>query len=122
MEHTKREKLVKILGLTASPSDGEALSAARRAISLLKSEGETWESLIMGGRSSGGGSAKESPPQHRDFDWAKILRALIQSDKIYAEFKPNLEELLSLYQRGKKLTDTQMKAALDLYSIINRKS
>ena len=43
-----RIQLVKILELLGSSHDGEALSAARRAHSLIKAGGEPWEELLIG--------------------------------------------------------------------------
>jgi hypothetical protein len=40
------EKLIKILNLTTSDSDGEALAAIRTANSLLKKSGKTWEDMF----------------------------------------------------------------------------
>jgi hypothetical protein len=44
----KQELLIKLLALTASDSEGEALSAMRKANSLLATAGWTWERLIRG--------------------------------------------------------------------------
>jgi hypothetical protein len=40
------DKLIKILSLTSSDNDAEALSAIRMANSLIKSKGLTWEEII----------------------------------------------------------------------------
>lgn len=42
----KRELLVKILNLTQSDSDGEALSAIRKANKALKDAGLTWDTAL----------------------------------------------------------------------------
>lgn len=40
------ERLIKVLGLTTSDQDGEALSAIRRANEILKRGGTTWAQLL----------------------------------------------------------------------------
>lgn len=39
-------RLIKLLNLTTSPEDGEALSAVRFANALLAKEGKTWEQVL----------------------------------------------------------------------------
>lgn len=41
-----RKLLAKIMEMTASDKDGEALNAARMATSMVKDAGETWESVL----------------------------------------------------------------------------
>ena len=54
MEEKKRNKLVKLLNLVSSDSDGEALTAARLAVKLMKESGEDWAGLL------GAGAAEDS--------------------------------------------------------------
>lgn len=42
------EKVVKLLNLTQSDSDGEALSAMRKANALLRQDNKTWDEVILG--------------------------------------------------------------------------
>lgn len=44
----RQELLIKLMGLTASSNDGEALTALRKATSLLVSAGWDWDKLIRG--------------------------------------------------------------------------
>jgi hypothetical protein len=44
----KFETFVKLMMMTTSTSDGEALTAIRKANTLLKAEGKNWEELITG--------------------------------------------------------------------------
>jgi hypothetical protein len=46
MEEKKKDKLVKLLNLVSSDSDGEALTAARLAVKLMKESGEDWAGLL----------------------------------------------------------------------------
>lgn len=41
-----RDRLIKILGLTTSSSDGEALSALRKANEIIAGENMTWEEVL----------------------------------------------------------------------------
>lgn len=47
-ELPKQELLIKLLGMTQSDHDGEAVAAIRKANSLLAAAGWTWEQLIRG--------------------------------------------------------------------------
>lgn len=47
-ELPKQELLIKILGMTTSDNDGQALVAIRKANALLDAAGWTWERLIQG--------------------------------------------------------------------------
>lgn len=47
-ELPRQELLIKLLGMTGSSSDGEALVAIRKANALLQTAGWTWERLIHG--------------------------------------------------------------------------
>ncbi len=46
MNQSELKKLIKILNLTQSESDGEALSAIRMANKIIDSSGKSWEKLI----------------------------------------------------------------------------
>jgi len=55
------EKLLKILGMTGSSHDGEALVALRMAQRLMAAEGKTWKDLI--------GAPAAQPKQQRQRQW-----------------------------------------------------
>lgn len=42
-----RERLAKVLALTTSPNDSEALSAMRKANEIIKGEGLTWDEVLV---------------------------------------------------------------------------
>jgi hypothetical protein len=48
MSEIDRDRLIKLLGMTGSSHDGEALSALRRALDLLAAAGVTWDDLLHG--------------------------------------------------------------------------
>lgn len=48
VEIPKQDKLLKLLRMTTSPNDGEALTAIRIATKLLDEAGWTWDKLIAG--------------------------------------------------------------------------
>ncbi len=60
MEQIDRARLVKLLNLTASPHDAEALSAARHSNEMLRAAGASWDALLGG---AGSRSASESDPR-----------------------------------------------------------
>lgn len=62
-----RSLLIKILNLTQSNQDGEAMNAIRAANRLLKSNGLQWEDLI-------GSMAPVVRSQHPSYDFSDLLR------------------------------------------------
>ena len=79
-----RQKLTKILGLTNSTHDGEALSAARLANDLLKRHGATWEDALLA----------LSPDSERDsLDHARRARWTLENG--HCALKPKEKDFLS---------------------------
>lgn len=47
-----RERLTKLMAMTTSSNDGEALNAMRMANKIIKAAGTSWEELLANGRVS----------------------------------------------------------------------
>lgn len=62
------DKFVKILKLTTSPVDGEALAAVRKANEILKRENFEWEHFVLGKihHKSGPGEERPFSPKYSD--------------------------------------------------------
>lgn len=70
MSPDARKRLIKLLNMTSSTSDHEALSAVRRANELLKKEAVNWEQLVSGkSELRVGASNTRSPFGEWDFVW-----------------------------------------------------
>ena len=62
LDQRDRDRLIKLLGMVGSSSDGEALNAARLADKLVKDRGETWATVL-----NGNGTAAANP--FAGFQW-----------------------------------------------------
>lgn len=62
-----RSTFIKIMMLTTSGNDGEALSAVRRANSMLKREAKSWEDIIVHGVVVPTTQRARSPPRAGDY-------------------------------------------------------
>lgn len=70
-----KEKLLKVLQLTQSDSDGEALNAIRIANQLLKNAGLAWNDVILAAQKTRDDPVTQSSdigwrPQHRSWDYS----------------------------------------------------
>ncbi len=77
MEKVNIERLLKLLRMTASQHDGEALSAMRAANRLLASAGMDWEALLTG-------RVIEIPPRPRkpQDDWEHVGNMFLELSKV----------------------------------------
>lgn len=68
-------RLAKLCEMMASPHDGEALTAARKANELIRGAGLTWTDIVMGSnneRPSQGGRSREHYETDPDVLWEKF--------------------------------------------------
>ena len=72
-----KDKLIKLLNLTTSKNDGEALSATRKANAFLKDNGINWEEFVLA----------HSIYKHDDKDSAtfSILNMNLRKERAYSE-------------------------------------
>lgn len=125
-------RLVKLLGMTTSEHDGEALNAMRMANDLIKAAGKTWEEVLTAGnvvnitlqRRQPAAEAYEAPAE----DWSPphltdkvLIDAMFRA--IYAQPRSDNEEFWqwvdSVHQQWldrKRLTPGQYQAVRRCYS------
>lgn len=103
------DRLTKLLNLSASDNDGEALNAIRAANALIRKNGLTWAILLL----------QDSPPPPRpiDNDMPDIQEMI---DQIRARITDDFDEtfLNSIerqYKRRGKLTDGQIRGLQNIY-------
>ena len=65
-----RDRLAKLLSLSQSDNDAEAISAIRKANSMLKKEGLTWQNVL----GSVPSSPQRRPPETRGFGFDDIMK------------------------------------------------
>jgi hypothetical protein len=134
----KLETFVKLMMMTTSDKDGEALTAIRKANLLLKAEGKNWEELITGlvpierearfqeeapRRSSG-----KAPPWDDDEDWKKavprrgapeyqtfmygLFEEALSKVRTGTSFRNTIESIHQWWQDKGFVTDNQLKVVL----------
>lgn len=104
------EKLTKLLNMTTSDSDGEALNAIRIANTLVKKNGLSWDVLLL----------QDAPPPQRpvDNDGPTIqemldeIRAAVDADSFDFTFLNSVEKQ---YKKRGKLSDNQIRALQNIY-------
>lgn len=90
-----RTQLAKILEMLGSSHDGEALAAARRAHALIKAEGETWQTLLIGDATLmagaiDGAAAPRAAKRARLLTTYDMYQALLNSTHVPQEIKKRL--------------------------------
>ena len=70
MDQKTKATLIKMLGMTASSHDGEALVAIRKANALLAESNMNWHEFLMSFRISD--QSYMTPPSKRKADWGNV--------------------------------------------------
>lgn len=130
------EKLIKILGYTASNNDNEALNACRRANELMKKLNLTWEKIVMdktivvneivSANSPPIAASPKSSPSHSQGTKTQVqmeIEAMLQALMSRTNF-PRLNQtgrafissINDFYQRNGRLTDKQIEALRRWYN------
>lgn len=119
-----RIQLAKILELLGSAHDGEALAAARRAHALVKSAGESWESVLADRQAAPVGTATEphtahrpsagGPRRGREVTSYEMFYALMQSARTPAPVKRWLKPLESKFLEG-DVSQEQLTELRDMF-------
>lgn len=129
----QQELLIKVLGMTTSVHDGEALAAIRKANELLKAAGVTWREYIEAvditrkakedSNSTGGASAynryqgakaqarqqqKDFTDLHDDEEIEKMLDHLMKTVHPTAGFRTWVESVNDQFHAGKELSEKQL--------------
>lgn len=103
------EKLVKLLNLTTSDNDGEALNAIRAANNLINKNGISWSVILM--------QDKPPAPRGMDSDGPSIQQMIDQiRAQVTSDFDDTfLNSIEKQYQRRGKLTDNQIRGLQNIY-------
>jgi len=85
-----KERLIKLLNLTSSSNDSEALSSIRKANILIKEDNSNWEEIINISRSL------ESFIKRQDQEYA-VLNMILLKERAYSqELKTNIHVLKNI--------------------------
>lgn len=123
----QQELLIKVLGMTTSVHDGEALAAIRKANDLLKTAGVTWREYIEAvdktrKAKEGDGPAynaynrSQQRQQQKDFtdlyddeEIEKTLDHLMRTIDPSSGFRSWVESVSEQFHAGKKLSEKQLE-------------
>ena len=130
-----RPKLVKLMGMTQSQNDGEALNAVRLANAMLKVNGISWSSLLdpvtksrpapppppkrkpsgPSGRGTSEAAARYDAPKSRftDPDIGRMLSSLLRDTK--GDFRNLIESLNEQWKEKHYLTERQYEVVMNAY-------
>lgn len=98
------EKIVKLLNLTTSDSDGEALNAIRLANSILRKANRTWSDLITGGI-----AYQDTGPSVME------MLEFLQNCTLHTGTRRFIDSLEEFHTRNGFLTDRQMTKLKEIY-------
>ena len=129
-----RERLAKILAMTTSDHDGEALSAMRKANEIIKGEGLTWALLLeQVGRTVTVTVSRQPPSQYYEPSdaWVPphlhdkntldlIFRTIMAKVTPGTEAREFIDSVYSWYQKHGSVTPKQYAALRTFYSRASR--
>lgn len=131
-----RQRLIKLMMMTTSTNDGEALTAVRKANAMLKVEGSDWSKFLSSPSSigldrrpqqppprppmkpTGRGTTdthKYPPPKDRftDNDIPRMLQSLMRDTK--GDFRNLIESLYQQWNDKHYLTERQYEVVINAY-------
>lgn len=122
-----RSKLIKLMMMTQSSNDGEALAAVRKANALLKVSNLDWDSFIRSipvqrpkpppSRPMGRGTTDNAPSSHqhhfKDPDIPRMLASLMRDSK--GGFRDFVESINEAWNKYGYLTERQYEAIINAY-------
>ena len=91
LSSTDQERLAKLLAMFSSNHDGEVVNAARLAERLVKSRGETWDSVINA-KPASGGNHQHSKPSEKPREEAKPPVKWKEDAETCVEYAEHLSE------------------------------
>lgn len=113
MNSKNLDKLKKLLMMTTSDNDHEALQAMRGANKVLASENLTWEQFCKGRIIS----VTEAPPEppEREISEDEFVQAavIVANADIHGSFERMCASIIDQWNRGKKLTKRQKEIIVD---------
>ncbi len=115
-----RDRFIKIMMLTSSPSEGEALNAIRMANGLLMAANLNWEEFL-GARGADAGAGAETKPRarktqrHTSGDIEEMFEGVSQGLDPDSSFYRFIESLHTWWEEHGFLTDKQYEALKNSY-------
>lgn len=114
MTATEFEKFIKLMMMTTSDQDHEALVALRKANSYLASMNRNWEEILRGKVIIKGGVNQEPPSpyvQHTDErEIDGMFEVLMRTVPMRSSFRDFVEDVHQYWEKRGYLTDAQYKA------------
>ena len=124
MSPETHSKLIKILMLTTSENDGEALSAARMANSILKNEGLVWSQVEIRAYIERPKKvptySKPSEPKNDEPDLDDIFDYVLTETPDWFD-STFVEDLYEKWESGRTLTVKQRESLLKVYNMLKKK-
>jgi hypothetical protein len=121
----QQELFIKVLGMTTSTHDGEALAAIRKANELLKAAGVTWreyiEAVDITRKAKGGKQAPPPPPPQDDFEDIEVdeiremLDVLLRTVSPQSPFRNFIESVNQQFCDNGHLSEKQIAAIRKSY-------
>jgi len=124
LDKAAKEKLVKVLMLTQSPADGEALSAIRIANALLQKHNMTWDQII-GLAQPTRPSEIPRPEDYPENEVAKMVAVVLHAKlRVYAS-KTRITYVTNLwanYVKTNTITVTEYHTLRQIYNVVLMRS
>lgn len=109
--------LIKVLNLTTSPNDAEALAAARKANDLLKRGTTTWEALLNSGGSVVAPDVDEGDLGGDDNAEARAIDEAFQTIFAYGNLRGSFEDFINSlheqWQHRRSLSPRQKRSLFE---------
>lgn len=118
METSFRVRIIKLLNLTTSPNDHEALSASRMANEIIKKNGLTWDTFLFDSKEQ---EPQKPQPKTTNFTPEETVEEMISFIREYAwddfdfSFVDSVDEQ---YESTGRLTYRQAKGLRNIYEKI----
>ncbi len=107
------DKIVKLLNLTTSDSDGETLSAVRAANAILRKENKSWGDLLHAVIDHPGGGSRSSPSAFEMLDY--LFACNLPCGTLLF-----VESLRCFFERRGHLSSKQMDILREIYHAYSR--
>ena len=123
MQAPKFEKFIKLMKMTTSPSEGEALNAIRMANSLLLEANLDWDDFLRGKAKIVGGSASSQTTYSgkkytNSNEIESMLEAVLNNVRSGTSFRTFIESLRDWWESNQFLTEKQYNALRKTYERI----
>ncbi|KKM21580.1 hypothetical protein LCGC14_1633980 [marine sediment metagenome] len=123
MQAPKFEKFIKLMKITTSPSEGEAVNAIRMANSLLLEANLDWDDFLRGKAKIVGGSVSSQTTYSgkkytNSNEIESMLEAVLNNVRSGTSFRAFIESLRDWWESNQFLTEKQYNALRKTYERI----